>query len=120
MRVKGGIVTRRRHKKILKLAKGHRGSLHTLFRPAKESVLKALKYATMHRRTKKRDFRRLWIARINAAVRAEGMRYNEFINGLNKAGITLNRKILSEMAIHDPQAFKSLVDKVKAQSGSAA
>lgn len=120
MRVKGGIVTRRRHKKILKLAKGHRGSLHTLFRPAKESVLKAMKYATMHRRTKKRDFRRLWIARINAAVRAEGMRYNAFINGLQKAGIALNRKMLSEMAIHDPQAFKTLVDKVKAQSSSAA
>ena len=114
MRVKGGIVTRRRHKKILKLAKGHRGSLHKLFRPAKESVLKAMKYATMHRRTKKRDFRRLWIARINAAVRSEGMRYGEFINGLKKAGIGLNRKILSEMAIQDPQAFKSLVDKVKA------
>lgn len=120
MRVKGGIVTRRRHKKILKLAKGHRGSLHTLFRPAKESVLKAMKYATMHRRTKKRDFRRLWIARINAATRAEGMRYSQFINGLSKAGIALNRKMLSEMAIQDPQAFKSLVEKVKALSGSAA
>lgn len=115
MRVRGGIVTRRRHKKILKMASGHRGSLHTLFRPAKESVFKALKYATMHRRAKKRDFRRLWIARINAAARAEGLRYNEFMNGLKKSGIELNRKILSEMAIHDPQAFKQLVSTAKQQ-----
>ncbi len=115
MRVKGGIVTRRRHKKILKMAKGHRGSLHRLFRPAKESVFKALKYATMHRRNKKRDFRRLWIARINAAVRAEGINYSSFMNGLNKAGITMNRKMLSELAIHDPAAFKQLVDAAKAK-----
>jgi len=115
MRVKGGTVTRRRHKKILKMASGHRGSLHKLFRPAKESVFKALKYATMHRRNKKRDFRRLWIARINAAARAEGLRYNEFMNGLKQAGIELNRKILSEMAIHDPQAFKALVATAKAK-----
>lgn len=113
MRVKGGVVTRRRHKKILKMASGHRGSLHRLYRPAKESVFKALKYATMHRREKKRDFRRLWIARINAAVRAEGINYSQFMNGLKKSGIILNRKILSEMAIHDAQAFKGLVDTAK-------
>lgn len=115
MRVRGGIVTRRRHKKILKMASGHRGSLHKLFRPAKESVFKALKYATMHRRAKKRDFRRLWIARINAAVRPEGINYSQFMNGLKKAGVELNRKILSEMAIHDPGAFKQLVDAAKAK-----
>lgn len=113
MRIKGGIVTRRRHKKILKMAKGHRGSLHKLFRPAKESVFKALKYATMHRRTKKRDFRRLWITRINAAVRAEGMSYSQFMNGLKKAGVEVNRKILSELAIHDPAVFKQLVEASK-------
>lgn len=115
MRVKGGTVTRRRHKKILKLAKGHRGSLHKLFRPAKESVLKAMKYATMHRRQKKRDFRRLWIARINAAVRDEGLNYSTFINALKKANIELNRKALSELAIHDQPAFQSLLAKAKEQ-----
>lgn len=115
MRVKGGIVTRRRHKKILKLAKGYRGSQHRLFRPAKESVLKAMKYATMHRRKKKGDFRTLWIARINAAVRAEGMSYNRFIDGLRKSEIALNRKVLSELAIHDPATFKQIVDQVKAK-----
>lgn len=115
MRVRGGTVTRRRHKKILKMAKGHRGSLHALFRPAKESVFKALKYATIHRRTKKRDFRRLWITRINAAARAEGLRYNEFMNGLRKAGVEVNRKVLSELAIHDPNAFSQLVHTAKQQ-----
>lgn len=115
MRVKGGTVARRRHKKILKLAKGHRGSLHKLFRPAKESVFKSLKYATIHRRTKKRDFRRLWITRINAAVRSEGMTYGEFMNGMKKAGIELNRKMLSELAIHDANAFKQVVATAKAQ-----
>ncbi|PKL78105.1 MAG: 50S ribosomal protein L20 [Candidatus Melainabacteria bacterium HGW-Melainabacteria-1] len=115
MRVRGGIVTRRRHKKILKMAKGHRGSLHRLYRPAKESVFKALKYATMHRRQKKRDFRRLWIARINAAVRSEGINYSSFMNGLKQAGINVNRKMLSELAIHDPAAFKALVEAAKAK-----
>ena len=115
MRVRGGIVTRRRHKKILKMAKGHRGSLHRLYRPAKESVFKALKYATMHRRKKKGDFRRLWIIRINAAVRPQGLSYSNFMNGLKKAGVTVNRKMLSEMAIHDPNAFTQLVEAAKAK-----
>lgn len=115
MRVRGGIVTRRRHKKILKMAKGHRGSLHRLYRPAKESVFKALKYATMHRRNKKRDFRRLWIARINAAVRPEGINYSSFMNGLKKAGVTMNRKMLSELAIHEPASFKALVETAKSK-----
>lgn len=115
MRVRGGIVTRRRHKKILKMASGHRGSLHRLYRPAKESVFKALKYATMHRRKKKGDFRRLWIIRINAAVRSQGLSYSTFMNGLKKAGVTVNRKMLSEMAIHDPNAFTQLVEAAKAK-----
>lgn len=114
MRVKGGVVTRRRHKKVLKMASGHRGSLSRLFRPAKESVLKSLKHATIHRRTKKRDFRRLWITRINAAVRSEGMNYSKFMNGLKKANIQINRKMLSELAIHDPAAFKQIVEAAKA------
>lgn len=115
MRVRGGIVTRRRHKKILKMASGHRGSLHRLYRPAKESVFKALKYATMHRRKKKGDFRRLWITRINAAVRPQGLNYSNFMNGLKKAGVTMNRKMLSELAIHDPKAFTQLVEAAKAK-----
>lgn len=113
MRVKGGKVTRRRHKKILKLAKGYRGSLHRLFQPAKETVFKALRNATIHRRTKKRDFRRLWIVRINAAVRAQGLNYSQFMNGLKKSEIDLNRKMLSELAIHDPNAFEQVVNKAK-------
>lgn len=115
MRIKGGIVTRRRHKKILKLARGHRGSLHKLFRPAKESVFKALRYATIHRKLKKRDFRRLWITRINAATRAEGMSYSKFMNGLKKAEINMNRKMLSELAIHNPAAFRQLVVTAKSK-----
>lgn len=115
MRVKGGIVTRRRHKKILKMARGHRGSLHKLFRPAKESVFKALRYATIHRKLKKRDFRRLWITRINAATRAEGMSYSTFMNGLKKAEINVNRKMLSELAIHNPSAFSQLVATAKSK-----
>lgn len=115
MRIKGGIVTRRRHKKILKLARGHRGSLHKLFRPAKESVFKALRYATIHRKLKKRDFRRLWITRINAATRAEGMSYSTFMNGLKKAEINVNRKMLSELAIHNPAAFSQLVATAKSK-----
>jgi large subunit ribosomal protein L20 len=115
MRVKGGIVTRRRHKKILKLARGHRGSLHKLFRPAKESVFKALRHATIHRKLKKRDFRRLWITRINAATRAEGMSYSKFMNGLKKAEVNMNRKMLSELAIHNPAAFSQLVATAKSK-----
>ncbi len=115
MRVKGGIVTRRRHKKILKMARGHRGSLHKLFRPAKQSVFKALRNATIHRKNKKRDFRRLWITRINAAVRAEGMSYSKFMYGLKKAEVQMNRKMLSELAIHDPAAFKHLIETAKSK-----
>ncbi|KKM10208.1 50S ribosomal protein L20 [Clostridiales bacterium PH28_bin88] len=109
-RVKGGTVTRRRHKKILKLAKGYRGAKSKLFRPANEQVLKSLAYAYAHRRKRKGDFRKLWIARINAAARMNGMSYSRFINGLKQAGVNINRKMLAELAINDMQAFGKLVD----------
>jgi len=117
-RVKGGTVTRRRHKKILKLAKGYFGRKSKLFRPANQQVMKSLHYAYAHRRQKKRNFRKLWIARINAATRMNGMSYSRFINGLKMAGIEVNRKMLAELAISDEQAFKQLVDIAKEQLGA--
>lgn len=113
-RVKAGKTTRARHKKILKLAKGYWGGKSRLFRPANETVMKALYYARRDRRAKKRNFRRLWIARINAAARINGMSYSRFINGLTRAGIQLNRKVLADIAIHDAAGFADLVSKVKA------
>ena len=113
-RVKSGTITRARHKKILKLAKGFWGGKHRLFRPANETVMKALWYARRDRRQKKRNFRRLWIARINAAARQNGISYSKLINGLNKAGIQLNRKVLADIAIHDAAGFTALVEKAKA------
>ncbi|NLB81249.1 MAG: 50S ribosomal protein L20 [Clostridiaceae bacterium] len=113
-RIKGAVVTRRRHKKILKLAKGFRGSRSRLFKTANEAVMKSLLNAYIGRKNKKRDFRRLWIARINAATRQCGMNYSTFMNGLKKAGIDINRKMLSEIAIHDQAAFSQLVEKAKA------
>jgi len=113
VRVKRGFVARRRRKKILKRAKGFRGSLRKLFRPAKQAVIKALKYSTRDRRVKKREFRYLWIARINAAIRPLGLSYAQFINGLKKAGVILDRKILSELAVSDPKAVAQLVEVVK-------
>jgi len=113
MRVKGGTVTRRRHKKILKLAKGYWGAKSRCFRRANEAVIRALANAYRDRKLKKRDFRRLWIARINAAVREYGLSYSEFIHGLKLAGIELNRKMLAEMALNDPQAFSEVVSKAK-------
>ncbi len=112
-RVKGGPQTRRRRKKRLKLAKGQYGARSRLFRTATESVDKGLVYAYIGRRHRKRDFRRLWIARISAAVKAHGLSYSRFIDALNKANVVLNRKMLSEMAIHDPAGFKSLTELVK-------
>ncbi|MCS7300148.1 MAG: 50S ribosomal protein L20 [Fimbriimonadales bacterium] len=112
-RVKGGTVTRRRHKKILKLAEGYYGAKSRLFRKANEQVMKSLQYAYRDRRQRKRDFRRLWITRISAACRAHGIRYHEFIHALAERGIEINRKQLSEMAIHDPEAFKMLVESVR-------
>ncbi|GBC92334.1 50S ribosomal protein L20 [bacterium HR15] len=112
MRVKGGTVTRRRHKKILRLAKGYYSAKRKLFRKAHEQVMKSLLYAYRDRRQRKRDFRRLWITRISAACRAHGVRYHEFIHALSEQGITLNRKMLAEMAVRDPDAFAMLVQTV--------
>ena len=112
-RVKGGTVTRKRRKKIIKLSKGYYGSKHTLFKTAKEQVMKSYTYAYRDRRQKKRDFRRLWIARINAAVREEGMTYSQFINKLQTKGIELDRKVLADLAMNNPETFKNLVDSVK-------
>ena len=107
-------MTRKRRNKVLKLAKGYYGSKSKLFRTAKEAVMKSGQYAYIGRRLKKRDFRRLWITRISAACKANGTNYSTFINGLKKAGIELNRKMLSEIAISDPAAFTSLVEQAKA------
>jgi large subunit ribosomal protein L20 len=116
-RVKGGFVSRRRHKKILELTKGHRGSRHTLIKNAHESMLHALDYAYEHRRERKGDMRRIWITRISAATRADGLSYSQFINGLNKANININRKLLADVAVNDPAKFTMLVktaaDKLK-------
>ena len=112
-RARNAPATRKRRKKVLKKAKGYFGNKSRLFRYAKDAVERAEKYAYRDRRKKKSEFRKLWIVRINAACRAEGMRYGQFINGLNKAGIQLNRKVLSELAIHEPDAFKELVGKAK-------
>lgn len=112
-RVKGAMNTRKRHKKILKLAKGYRGAKSKLFRTANQAVMKSLTYAYRDRKQKKRNFRQLWIARINAAARANGMSYSVFMNGLKKNGIEINRKMLAEIAVSDPAAFANLVEKVK-------
>lgn len=113
-RVKGGTIHRARRKKIIKRAKGYFGSKHRLYRTAKEQVMHSLKYAYRDRRQKKRDFRKLWITRINAACRQNDISYSKFINGLSKAGITINRKMLSEIAIDNPAAFTELVEVSKA------
>lgn len=115
-RVKGGPRARRRHKKMLKLAKGQRGTRHALFRRANEAMLKSLHYAYRDRRNRKRDMRRLWIARINAAARQSGLSYSRFIYGLKQAGVELNRKILAEMAIEDADAFAHLIEVAKGAS----
>ena len=112
-RIKGAMMTRKRRKKTLKLAKGYWGSKSKHFKMAKEQVMKSGNYAFVGRKQKKRDFRSLWITRINAACRAEGVNYSTFMNGLKKSGIELNRKMLSEMAIHDPTSFSALVETAK-------
>lgn len=114
-RVKRGVTAHARHKKILALAKGFRGRRKNVFRIAKQAVMKAGQYAYRDRRTRKRVFRQLWIARINAAARGLGLTYSRFMAGLKKAQIEIDRKVLSDMAIHDPAGFSSIVDKVKAQ-----
>ena len=113
-RVKGALMTRKRRKKTLKLAKGYWGSKSKHFKMAKQAVMKSGNYAFIGRKHRKRDFRRLWITRISAACRANNTNYSVFINGLKKAGIDLNRKMLSEIAIHDEAAFTALVEKAKA------
>ncbi len=112
-RVKGGPTTRRRHKKILKLTRGQRASKSTLFRRANEAMLKSLSYAYRHRREKKRDFRRLWIARINAAARSEGLSYSKFMHLLKQRDIDLDRKTLADIALRDPAGFSQLAAEIR-------
>lgn len=111
--VKRGTTTHARHKKILKLAKGYRGRSKNCYRIAVERVEKALQYAYRDRRTKKRDFRALWIQRINAATREHGLTYSRFVNGLTKAGIEIDRKVLADLAVREPVAFKAIVDQAQ-------
>ncbi len=113
-RIKGAVTTRKRHKRILKLAKGYRGAKSKQFRTAKEAVMKSLAYAYVGRKQRKRNFRQMWIARISAQAKMNGMNYSTFMNGLKKAGIEMNRKMLSEIAISDKEAFAALVEKAKA------
>jgi len=116
-RAKGGPKTSRRRKARLKMAKGYYGAKSKLFRTATEAVDKSLLYAYRDRRNKKRAFRRLWIARINAAVRMHGMTYSRFMEGLKKAGMSLNRKVLAEIAAHDPEGFTGIIDAMRAKTG---
>ncbi len=108
-RVKGGVTAHRRHKRVLALTKGHRATRHSLYRRAHESMLKALSYAYRHRRERKGDMRRLWIQRINAAARAQGLTYGQFIDGLKTSSVDINRKMLADMAVREPEAFANLV-----------
>ncbi|GIP38886.1 50S ribosomal protein L20 [Paenibacillus sp. J31TS4] len=112
-RVKGGFVTRRRHKKVLKLARGYFGSKHRLFKTANQQVMKSLLYAYRDRRRKKRDFRRLWVTRINAAARLNGLSYSKLMHGLKLAGVDVNRKILADLAVSDSKAFSDLANAAK-------
>ena len=113
-RVKGAMMTRKKHKKILKLAKGYFGGKSKLYRTANQAVMKSLSYAFVERKLKKRDYRALWITRISAEAKVNGINYSRFINGLKKAGIDLNRKVLAELAVSDKAAFAALVEKAKA------
>ena len=113
-RVKGGVNAKKRHKKVLKAAKGFYLSRHSTFKAANPAVMRALRSAQMGRKLRKREYRRLWIARINAAARMNGISYSRLMDGLKKAGVTLNRKMISEMAIHNPEGFAKLVETAKA------
>jgi len=113
-RVKGGVVTRRRHKKIIKMMKGQFGTRSRLFRRANEAMLKSLWYAYRDRKTRKRDLRKLWITRINAGAHLNGMTYSRLIYAMKKANINLNRKMLADMAVRDPQSFSAIIDKARA------
>ena len=112
-RVKRGVTTHRRHKKILRQAKGYYGNRSKIYRVANQAVMRSLQYAYAHRRLRKRDFRQLWIARINAACRMNDMSYSRFINGLSKAGVAINRKVLADLAVTDAKAFSDLVEVAK-------
>lgn len=112
-RIKRGVTTHRRHKKILKMAKGYFGAKSKLYRPANEQVMKSLAYSYAHRKKKKGDFRKLWIQRINAATRAHGLSYSRFINGMKNAGVVINRKVLADMAVHNSDDFTALVELAK-------
>jgi large subunit ribosomal protein L20 len=114
-RIKRGVTKRRRHKKVLKATKGHQGVRHTLYRRAHESLIHAMQYSYAHRKEKKGDMRQLWNIRINAAARANGMSYNQLIHGLRLAGVDINRKMLSDLAIRDPGAFTQIASQAKAQ-----
>jgi large subunit ribosomal protein L20 len=114
-RAKSSVVSRNRHRKVLKLAKGYRGAKSKLYRVANTQLLKSLAYAYRDRRNKKRDFRRLWIARINAAARMNGISYSRFMNGLKQAGVDINRKMLADMAVNDSGAFGQLVEVAKSK-----
>ncbi len=118
-RVKRGVTTHARHRKIIKLAKGYRGRNRTNFRIAIEKVEKALQYAYRDRRNRKRDFRGLWIQRINAAVRTHGLTYSRFMGGIKKAGIALDRKVLADIAAREPDSFRAIVDRAKAALDAA-
>ena len=113
-RIKGGVGAKKRHNRTLKAAKGYYGGKHRLFKTAKQAVMKSGQYAYIGRKQKKRDFRRMWITRISAACKANGMNYSTFMNGLKKAGVDLNRKMLSEIAIADPAGFTALTETAKA------
>ena len=117
-RVKTGVTTRRRHKKVLALTKGQKATRHALYRRAHESMLKSLSYAYSHRRERKGDMRRLWTLRINAASRAQGLNYSQFIYGLKKAGVDINRKMLADMAVREPKVFNDLVSIARDQTQS--
>ena len=112
-RVKRGVTAHHRHKKVLALTKGHRATKHSLYRRAHESMLKSLSYAYSHRRERKGDIRRLWILRVNAASRARGLTYGQFISGLKKSGVEINRKMLADMAVREPESFANLVTIAK-------
>jgi large subunit ribosomal protein L20 len=112
-RIKRGITSHRRHKKVLALTKGHRATKHSLFKRAHESMLKALSYAYRHRRERKGDMRRVWILRVSAASRSQGLTYSQFMAGLKKAGVEINRKMLADMAVREPEAFANLVTLAK-------
>ena len=113
MRIKRGVATHKRHKKVLAMTKGHRATRHSLYKRAKESMLHALSYAYAHRRERKGDMRRLWITRVGAASRAQGLSYGQFIYGLKQAGVDINRKVLADMAVREPEAFTNLVTVAK-------